>query len=70
MPFVGKHDKLVDTRSKASKWRDRGKCREVEDLPVEQDNSLTLSSGENSMDCSPISQFITTEQLGETLRQV
>jgi len=61
---------MVDTRSKASKWRDRGKCRTVEDLPVEQDNSLTLSLVENSMDCPPVSQFVTTEQLGETLRQV
>jgi len=67
---VGKHGKMVDTRSKASKQRDRGKCRAVEDLPVEQNNSLSLSSGENSIDCPLVLQFVTTEQLGETLRQV
>ena len=48
---VGKPAKMVDIRSKASKRRNRGKCRAVEDLPVEQDNSPTLSLGENSMDC-------------------
>ena len=67
---MGKHSKMVDTRSEASKWRDKGKCRAVQDLPVEQDNSPTLSSGENSMDCPPVSQVVTTKQLGETLRQV
>ena len=61
---------MVDTRSKASKQRDRGKCRAVEDLPVEQDNSPTLSSRENSMDRPLVSQFVTAQQLGETLRQV
>ena len=61
---------MVDRRSKAAKLRDRGKCRAVEDLPVEQDNSPTLSSGEKSMDRPPVSQFATTEQLGETLKQV
>jgi len=35
-----------------------------------QDNSLTLSSGENSVDRPPVSQFVTTQQLGEALRQV
>jgi len=55
---------MVDTRFKASKWRDRGKCRAVEDLLVELDNSPALSSGDNSMDCSPVSQFVTAEQLG------
>jgi len=70
MSSVGKRSKMVDTRSKASKRRDGGKCRVVEDLPVEQDNSPTLSSGENSVDHSPVSQFVTIEQLGETLKQV
>ena len=61
---------MVDTRSKVSKQEDRGKCRAVDDLPIVQDNSLTLSSGENSVDRPPVSQFVTTQQLGETLRQV
>jgi len=67
---VGKRGKIVDTRSKALKRRDRGKCRAIEDLPVEQDNSPTQSLGENSVDRPPVSQFVTTEQLGETLKQV
>jgi len=61
---------MVDARSKASKWKDKGKCRAVEDLPVEHDNSPTLSSGENSIDRPPVSQFVITKQLGETLKQV
>jgi len=52
MSTVGKYGKLVDTRSEASKRRDRGKCRAVEDLLGEQDNSSILSSGENSVDLS------------------
>ena len=61
---------MVGTRSKALKQRGRGKYREINDLPVEQDNSPTLSSEENSVDRPPVSQFVTTEQLGETLKQV
>jgi len=30
---------MVDTRSKVLKHRDRVKCKAVEDLPVEEDNS-------------------------------
>jgi len=64
---MGKHGEMVDTRSKASKRRDRGKGRVVEDWPIEQDNSPTPSLGENSMDCPPVSQFVATEQLGKML---
>ena len=49
MPSVGKHGKMVDTRSKALKRRDRDKRRVPKDLPIEQDNSPALSSGDNSM---------------------
>jgi len=42
----------------------------VEDLPIEQDNSPTLSLGENSVDRPLVSQFVTIEQLGERLKQV
>jgi len=61
---------MVDARSEASKRRDKGKCRVVEDLLVEQENSPTLSLGENSTDRPPVSQFVTIEQLGETVKQV
>jgi len=65
---VGKYGKMVDTRSKASKRRDRDKRKVVKDLPVEQDNSPTLSSRDNSIDRPPVSQFVTAKLLGETLR--
>ena len=61
---------MVDTRSKALKQGDKGKCRVVENLPIGQDNPPTLSSGQNSVDCPSIPQFVTTEQLGEALKQV
>jgi len=61
---------MVDTRSKTSKRRDSGKCRATENLLVEQYNFPTLSSGENSVDRPPISQFVTTKQLGKTFKQV
>jgi len=59
---------MVDTRSKASKQRDMGKRKAFKDLPVEQDNSPILSSGENSVDHPLVSQFVTIEQLSETIR--
>ena len=65
---MGKHGKMVDTRSKTLKRRDRDKRKVVKDLPVEQDNSPTLSSGDNSMDRPPVSQFVIAKLLGETLR--
>ena len=65
MSSVGKDDKMVDTRSKASKRRDRDKRKVIKDLPVVQDNYPTLSSGDNSMDSPPVSQFVTAQLLGE-----
>ena len=59
---------MVGTRSKASEQRDRDKRMVAKDLPVEQDNSPTLSSGDNSVDRPPISQFVAAKLLGETLR--
>ena len=56
---------MVDTRSKASKRRDWDKRKVVKDLPFEQDNSPTLSSGDNSMDRPRVSQFVTAKLFGE-----
>ena len=41
---------MVGTRSKALKQGPKGKRREIEDPPGEQENSSTLSWGENSVD--------------------
>jgi len=44
-------------------WGGRGLARRARPFP-------TLSSGENSMNRPPVSQFVTTEHLGEIRRQV
>ena len=61
---------MVGTRSKVSKQRDRSKHRVAEDAPGGHDYSPVLSSGENSVDCPPAEQFVTTKQLVEALKQV
>jgi len=42
----------------------------AEDLSVGQDNSPTLSFGENSVDRPLVPQFVTAKQFGEALSQV
>ena len=69
-PFVGTHGKMVDTQLKTLKQRDKGKSVGAEDHPVGHCASLAQSIGENSVVRSFAQQFVTTEQVGEALRQV
>jgi len=58
---------MVDKRLKASKWRNRvGRLRTCS----LSDNSPTLRLGENSVERPPVSQSVTTKQLGKALRKV
>ena len=61
---------MVNTSSKASKQRDKGKQRAVENPPVGSEGSPVQTSGENSVGHPTAPQFVTSEQLGEVLRQV
>jgi len=61
---------MVDTRSKASKQRDKSK-RAIEDDPLRGHGaSPTQSTRENSVDYPSTQQFVTPEQLWEALKQV
>ncbi|KAJ8426529.1 hypothetical protein Cgig2_022536 [Carnegiea gigantea] len=62
--------KMVDTRAKASKQRNKGKHEAAEGLPWGHGASLAQSTRENSVDCPSAQQFVTTEQLGEALKQL
>ena len=67
---VGTLSNMVDIRLNASKQRDRGKRRAVEDPLVRQDNSPVLSSRENSVGPPLAPQFVATKELGKALSQV
>jgi len=67
---ITKLDNMVDTRSKVSKQGARRKPRVAKDLPVGQDSSLTLNSGEYPVGYPLVPQFFTTEQLSEAPAQV
>jgi len=61
---------MVNTRSKASKQRDKGKQTAVENPPGGSDASPAQTSGENSVGHPTAPQFMIVEQLGEALKQV
>jgi len=55
---------MVNTRSRASKQRDKGKQRAVEKPLGGLEASPTQASGENSVGHPTAPQFVTVEQLG------
>ena len=61
---------MVNTRSRASKRRDKGKQRAVENPPGGSKASRLQTSGENSVGHLVVPQFVTVEQLGEAVKQV
>jgi len=61
---------MVNTRSRASKRRDKGKQRAVENPPGGSEASPLQTSGENSVGHPVVPQFVTVEQLGKAMKQV
>ena len=62
--------RMVNTRSRASKRRDKGKQRATENPPGGSEATPLQTSGENSVGHPVPPQFVTIEQLGEAVKQV
>jgi len=61
---------MVNTRFKASKQGDKRKQRVAENPPMGLEGSPVPTSGDNLVGRPTALRFLTTEQLGEVLKQV